>query len=624
MRLLHRRVARVSAIVAALCLSVCIVAPAAVVHAVAPAGASSYVPVPPYRILDTRISQGLAHRVSAGENFTLTLTDVPPTASAVVLNLTVDGSANPGFVMVYPTGVPRPVVSSINVDGAGQTIANLVTVPIGTGGTVDVYSLMTTDLIADVQGYYTPAVMAQAGLFVPINPTRLIDTREPTSPHFGPLVAGEQINLDVVGRAAFAGVTVPADATAAALKVTVTESTAGGFWTVFPAGSARPIVSNLNVIGTGTTIANQVLARLAGGSTTVFTQTGGHLVIDLVGFFTGASAPASDVGLFVPVTPQRLLDSREPPLGALPGHNRTAQVPVAGRANLPATGIGAVVVNATVTDTVRDGFFSIWPAQTYRPTASSLNATHAGQIIANHVITPVSTGGLSFYTQNGAHLIVDISGWYTGTEVATVLPPHVPLTGPSGPPTTQPFKFAAVFNGLAVRWNPCRAIRYLVNLGGYGSSFRAVIAEAVERLEAATGLPLVPVGDTPFMPRLNNGGQFPTGNSELVIALGDPQQSDLVGGSIIGRASTVFNPATSEMLRASIVVNMVALNSDPWSSVGTGPVLLHELAHAVGLDHVQDPTQLMNASASSGGPTTYGAGDLTGLSKVGAAGGCTV
>jgi hypothetical protein len=391
---------------------------------------------------------------------------------------------------------------------------------------------------------------------------------------------------------------------------------------VFPTGSSRPIVSNINVTGAASTIANQVLARLAGGSTTVFAQTGGHVVIDLVGFFTGASAPPSDVGLFVPVTPQRLLDSREPPLGALPGPNRTAQVPVAGRANLPASGIGAVVVNATVTQTTGQGFFSVWPAQTYRPLASSLNATRAGQIIANHVITPVSTGGLSFYTQNGAHLIVDISGWYTGTELGTVLPPHVPLTGPGGPPPTQPFTFSQVIGAAPVRWNPCAAIRYAVNLGGYSQSFRPVIAEAVERLQAATGLALVPAGDSTYMPNGGNSGLFPAGTAELVIALGDEVQSNLVAGNVIGRAGIMY---VTSIFRASVVIDMgdIGVNTDPWSSVGAGPVLLHELAHAVGLNHVSDTTQLMNASASSSGPKTYGAGDLTGLWQVGAAGGCT-
>jgi hypothetical protein len=139
MRLLHRRMTRVSTVAAVLCLSVCIVAPAAVVHA-APAGASAYVPVTPYRILDTRFGLGFPlRRVNAGEAFTLQLTDVPAGSSAVVLNLTVTAPTASGFVTVYPTGVALPNASSINVDAAGQTIANLVTVPIGANGTVDIY-----------------------------------------------------------------------------------------------------------------------------------------------------------------------------------------------------------------------------------------------------------------------------------------------------------------------------------------------------------------------------------------------------------------------------------------------------------------------------------------------------
>jgi hypothetical protein len=52
-------------------------------------------------------------------------------------------------------------------------------------------------------------------------------------------------------------------------------------------------------------------------------------------------------------------------------------------------------------------------------------------------------------------------------------------------------------------------------------------------------------------------------------------------------------------------------------------VLLHELAHAVGLGHVADETQLMNAVATPNSPTTYAAGDLEGLWELGAAAGCT-
>jgi hypothetical protein len=571
--------------------------------------------VSPYRILDTRTGQGFPRRVNAGETFTLALPNVPPGASAVVLNMAITGSADGGFVTVYPTGVARPVASSINVDAAGQTIANLVTVPIGTGGTVTVYSLMQTDLIADVQGYYVPASAAQAGRFTPINPTRLLDTREPTSQHHGALAPNEAVTINV---AALAG--LPADAAAVALNVTVTDSTASGYWTVYPAGTARPTASNLNVDGTGSTIANQVIAPLNGGQTTVYAQSGGNLVIDLVGWFTGATSPSSDVGLFVPVTPARLLDSRQAPLGATPGANRTAEVPVANRAGVPASGVGAVVINATITDAAGPGYFSVWPAQTYRPMASNLNATHAGQIIANHVIVPVSTAGFSIYTQSGAHLVADITGWYTGTELPTALPPSVALTGVDGPPPAQPYAFSRSTSAGPLRWNPCQAIRYTVNLGGYDPSARAMISEAVERLQAATGLPLVPAGDTTFTPTSATPTQSGAASGDIVIALSDSAHTDLVPGLIVGMTNISY---TSVIIKASVVIDMGDVASRPeWSSTGAGPVLLHELGHAVGLTHVGDATQLMNAIATSSGPTTYGAGDLTGLWQVGAAQGC--
>ncbi|HEY7625806.1 MAG TPA: hypothetical protein VH761_02015, partial [Ilumatobacteraceae bacterium] len=401
-----------------------------VAHA-APAGASVYVPVSPSRVLDTRVALGFARRVNAGESFSLGLPGVPAGASAVVLNLTIASSGDGGFVTVYPSGINRPTASSINVDGAGQTIANLVTVPIGTGGKVDIFSLMATDLVADVQGYYVPAGAATAGRFTPVTPTRLLDTRDAGAVHRGPLAANEAFTLNVAGLAG-----LPADATAAALNVTVTDSKGSGFWTVFPAGSTRPTASNLNVTGVGATIANQVIARLSGGQATVFSQAGGHLVVDLVGWFTGPSASSSDVGLFVPVTPARLIDTRQ--IGVSPFKSQTAEVAVAGRAGLPASGVGAVVVNATITQSAGAGYFTIWPSRTYRPTASSLNATYAGQTIANHVIAPVSTTGFEFYTEAGAHLVADIAGWYTGTETAAVLPAPVPFTGTSGPPTVQP------------------------------------------------------------------------------------------------------------------------------------------------------------------------------------------
>jgi hypothetical protein len=305
----------------------------------------------------------------------------------------------------------------------------------------------------------------------------------------------------------------------------------------------------------------------------------------------------------------------------MPGPNRTAEVTVANRFGLPASGVGAVVINATITEAAGPGYFSVWPARTYRPMASSLNATHPGQTIANHVIAPVSTAGFSIFTQSGAHLVADLAGWYTGTEVPAVLPPPVPLTGPGGPPPAQPYAFSLIKSGAPLRWNPCQPIRYLVNLGGYDPSTRAVISEAVERLQAATGLSLVPAGDTTFTPSAAKPTAGAAANAEIVIALSDSAHTDLVPGTIVGRTDISY---TSVIVQASVVIDMGDVGAQPqWSSTGPGPVLLHELAHSVGLGHVSDPTQVMNAFASAGGPTTYGAGDLTGLWQVGAAQGCT-
>jgi hypothetical protein len=53
-----------------------------------------------------------------------------------------------------------------------------------------------------------------------------------------------------------------------------------------------------------------------------------------------------------------------------------------------------------------------------------------------------------------------------------------------------------------------------------------------------------------------------------------------------------------------------------------GNLVLHELGHVAGLDHVQDAGQLMYPSISAGAPDGYAAGDLNGLAQLGAGSGC--
>jgi hypothetical protein len=142
----------------------------------------TYYPMSPYRILDTRFSSGL---VPSGGVVHLNLTSggVPSDASTAVLNVTVTGGGGPGFLSVYPSGVPRPTVSSLNFS-ANWTGANSVTVKVGANGQIDLYNGgSAVHVIVDVFGYYStghPCCSGyMGGQYHPISePVRLTDTRE--------------------------------------------------------------------------------------------------------------------------------------------------------------------------------------------------------------------------------------------------------------------------------------------------------------------------------------------------------------------------------------------------------------------------------------------------------------
>jgi len=93
----------------------------------------------------------------------------------------------------------------------------------------------------------------------------------------------------------------------------------------------------------------------------------------------------------------------------------------------------AVAMNLTVSNTVDAGFFTLFAAQTTTPNASNLNVTGSGQTVANHAITRISTAGVACFTYGAAHMICDVTGWYTGTPERTVWGPPVNPPPPGGP-----------------------------------------------------------------------------------------------------------------------------------------------------------------------------------------------
>ena len=75
--------------------------------------------------------------------------------SAVILNVTAVNNTTNSFVTVYPNGVGQPLASNLNPI-AGRITSNLVTVPVGVNGQILLFNAFgSTDLVADVFGWYS-------------------------------------------------------------------------------------------------------------------------------------------------------------------------------------------------------------------------------------------------------------------------------------------------------------------------------------------------------------------------------------------------------------------------------------------------------------------------------------
>ncbi len=367
---------------------------------------STYHPLSPARVLDTRNGTGAAAGRMGPEgtiDFKVTgAGGVPATGvTAVALNVTVTNASGPdSYLTVWPKGAPRPLASNLNFS-AGVSVPNLVIASVGTDGRVSVFNNRgTVDVVADVQGWYSNA---QAGSsYVPVNPARLLDTR--TGSQVGP---GDTIQLDVTGVGG-----VPATGvTAVVLNMTVDRATGPeSYLTVWPSGATRPTASNLN-FSSGPASTNLVVAQVGtDGNVAVYNNVESTDVIaDVAGWF----GPSGST--YFGISPTRILDTRNGTgaSGRL-GPNGAVDLQVAGVGGVPATGVTAVVLNVTATEpSAPDSYLTLFPTGTARPIASNLNFV-AGETVPNLVLVRVQNGKVSIFNNAGStHVIADVQGWYS-------------------------------------------------------------------------------------------------------------------------------------------------------------------------------------------------------------------
>ena len=141
-------------------------------------------------------------------------------------------------------------------------------------------------------------------------------------------------------------------------------------------------------------------------------------MIDVAGYIDAATVTAQPDGLYHPVVPDRVLDTRSgngaPQAQVGQGQTITVQMTGRGGSGIPAAGVSAVVLNVTVTNATAASYLTVWPEGVQQPVASNLNFL-AGQNTPNRVIVKLgSTGKVSFYNAAGSvDVIADVGGWFT-------------------------------------------------------------------------------------------------------------------------------------------------------------------------------------------------------------------
>jgi hypothetical protein len=372
---------------------------------------NAFVQLPPTRIVDTRSAfGGPKGPVAPGTTFNVQVTgaaSIPAGASAVALNLTVDNAKQPGYLAIGPQGT-TPLVSNLNPTAAGQTVANMVIVSLSASGGLTVLVQAGGQVLIDVAGYWIPAAAATAGRYTAITPVRVTDTRSGPKP-----ARGSVVTASVAGSNG-----VPPDASAVAVTITAADATGAGFITAWASGQPQPDASNVNLPGAGATVPNLAIVPVgAGGKISVFTSAGAHILVDIAGWFTGASAASGTDGLFVPVSPVRVADSRSGSglrlLGA--GLSAEVSVPITAPAGLTAS---AVALNLTVTGVYDDGYLTASPARVPVPNASNLNYTRDNDVAGLSIVRLGSNGAINVQSYSATHLIADLAGWFTGSPAA--------------------------------------------------------------------------------------------------------------------------------------------------------------------------------------------------------------
>lgn len=192
--------------------------------------------------------------------------------------------------------------------------------------------------------------------------------------------------------------------------------------------------------------------------------------------------------------------------------------------------------------------------------------------------------------------------------------------------TTGSYAFLDVTaSGAPIGFDPCRPIRYVVRPDGAPAAGDQLIAEAVATISSATGLAFVDAGYTseePLLDRPLMQARYGDGWAPVLFGWSDEHTYPELAGPTAGLGGASVVPAASgpgEFLAGGRVLldapDLTAILASPDGYARARAVIVHEVAHVIGLDHVADAGELM--APTMGARTELGPGDLAGLARVG-------
>ncbi len=207
--------------------------------------------------------------------------------------------------------------------------------------------------------------------------------------------------------------------------------------------------------------------------------------------------------------------------------------------------------------------------------------------------------------------------------------PHAVMTGVTTPRTGSAYTIARLINGRPLHWDACTPIHWRLRAAGAPAGALAVVTSSVAQIARQTGTRWVYDGTTRAVPTSRALPTTPQAPPSVLIGWADAGSSDLLTGqarSVLGVTRTSWVGTTrngrTDAWITSAVVALDRTNRLPLSGgVSWRTVTLHELSHAMGLDHAGSTSQLMYPVLQ---PRLNGlqSGDVAGLRRVGRAAGC--